>query len=500
MKNLKTVVVAIALALPAGAGAMEFQTPGAVGIGGAGVARNTDAYATYWNPAGLAFYEKPFSSRLNAGVGISINSSLADDVDKLGKMNINDLKNLSFSNASLNTSANLSASAQAVEFVGIVNDLDRNKGTLVATPGGMLAFQYRNFGVGAIATSELGAFPVTDITNVRLGDPSIATLSNFATGIGATPGTSPGTLLSATQRQQVQTAFFNNNNNGISAAQATAIVNKLEVQLQNGNKSGQTAQQLADAMIRVANSFSNSNGSIENNNSTIEIRGILLTEIPIAYGHKFDLGSFGKIGLGAAFKVIQGTVFSSSQKIVKINGSSDILKKLNDQTTDSINVGVDLGAQWRYEELKFMGPINVGFVVKNVNSPEFDAFQAIGAATSKVKVEPQARLGVALDPFSWLSLAADMDVTKNKTVLNGVESQNIGGGLEVHASWIAARAGAYKNIAESSNKPVLTAGLSLGPKWLRLDIDAAVSTEKARYENTSYPREAKVELGMSTAF
>lgn len=277
-------------------------------------------------------------------------------------------------------------------------------------------------------------------------------------------------------------------------------MNKLEVQLQAGNKSGQTSQQLADAMIHVAESFSNSNGSIENNNSTIELRGIVLTEIPIAYGHKFDLGSFGKIGLGVAFKVIQGTVFSSSQKIVKINGSSDIFKKLNDQKAESINFGVDLGAMWRYEELKFIGPINVGFVVKNVNSPEFDAFQAVGATTTKVKVEPQARLGVALDPFSWLSLVADMDVTKNKTVLDGVDSKNIGGGLEVHASWIALRVGAYKNIAETSNKPVLTVGLSLGPHWLRLDIDAAASTEKARYENKSYPREAKVEVGLSTTF
>ena len=77
-----------------------------------------------------------------------------------------------------------------------------------------------------------------------------------------------------------------------------------------------------------------------------------------------------------------------------------------------------------------MGPISVGFVAKNLNSPEFDAYQIAGRSTPKVKVEPQMRAGLALAPFSWLNLAADMDVSKNKTILAGVESQNIGGGVE----------------------------------------------------------------------
>jgi len=509
MNCFKVAAVILALAIPAGAGAMEFQTPGAVGIGGAGVARATDARASYWNPAGLAFHEKSFSSRLNAGVGININSSLAENVDKIGKMDVNNLQNLSFTNPGT-TADNLSATAQAVEYIGIVNDLDHNKGTLVATPGGMLAFQFSNIGVAAIVSTELVSFPAdvsplgvvtpgTDTTNVRPGDPAVASMSNFAIGIGATGATSPGTLFNTTQRTAIETAFINN---GATAGEATAIVNTLEGQLQSstGNKSGQTPQQLADALIHMADSFT-SGQSIENNNTNVVLTGIALAEIPIAYGHQFDLGSFGKMGLGAAFKIMRGTVFFSSKQLVSLNDSSDIFKDVRDNKTDSTNFGVDLGAQWRYEDLKFTGPINVGLVVKNINSPEFDSFPASGSfLPDKIKVEPQARVGVALDPLSWLTLAADMDVTKNKTVLPGLDSQNIGGGLEAHFSWIAVRAGVYKNIAESSNKPVITAGLSLGPQWLRLDIDAAASTEKATYDNSSYPREAKVEFGLSTMF
>jgi hypothetical protein len=66
--------------------------------------------------------------------------------------------------------------------------------------------------------------------------------------------------------------------------------------------------------------------------------------------------------------------------------------------------------------------------------------------------------------------------------------------------WLALRAGAYKNIGETGTKPVITAGLSLGPKWMRLDVNGAFATEKGTYDNKSYPDEAKVEFALSTAF
>lgn len=499
MKCMKVAAVVLALAIPAGVGAMEFQTPGTLGIGGAGVARTTDASAVYWNPGGLAFHEKSFSSRLNAGAGITINSSLASNVDKLGKMNVNDLKNLSFTITSTTQDA-LNASAQAVEYIGIINDLDHNKGTVTATPGAMLAFQYSNLGVAAIVSSEIVSYPKTDTTNVRPGSPSITSMPLFAAGIGAISGsTTSGTLFNTTQRTQIEAAFYRGGANGVTQAEAKAIVDKLEGQLQSstGNKSGQTSQQLADAMIHMADSFTTGQ-SIESNTSAVLLSGFALAEIPVAYGHKFDLGGFGKLGLGAAVKVMQGTSFYTRKELITVNGSGDILKDVKQSQTDSTNVGVDLGAQWRYEDVPIAGPLSVGFVAKNINSPQFDITQAAGG--HKLKVEPQMRVGVAIDPLSWLTLAADMDVTKNKTILPGVDSQNIGGGLEAHFSWMALRAGVYKNIADSANKPVITAGLSLGPQWLRLDIDAAASTEKAEYDNQSYPREVKVEFGLSTMF
>ena len=53
MKKMMTAVALLGLSLPVMAQALEFQTPGALGMGRAGVARTTDAYATFINPAGL---------------------------------------------------------------------------------------------------------------------------------------------------------------------------------------------------------------------------------------------------------------------------------------------------------------------------------------------------------------------------------------------------------------------------------------------------------------
>jgi hypothetical protein len=251
----------------------------------------------------------------------------------------------------------------------------------------------------------------------------------------------------------------------------------------------------------MATTLNSSAKTIDQNETTVLLSGISIAEIPIAYGHKFDLGSFGKIGVGASFKVMQARVYGEEIAVNTLKNSNDMTKRVKDSKADSTNIGLDLGALWRYEDLKTIGPINVGIVAKNLNSPEFDGPKdSTGKAISKVKVEPQMRFGIGLEPFSWLSIAADLDLTKNKTVLAGRESQNIGGGLEAHMSWAALRLGIYQNIAESSDKPIITAGLSLGPNWLRLDIDAAMATETGRYDNKTYPREAKVEFGLSTMF
>ena len=519
MKKMMTAVALLGLSLPVMAQALEFQTPGALGMGRAGVARTTDAYATFINPAGLAFYDKPFSMRLGAGAGVAISSSLAENLDKVGKLDLSN-SNMNYTTATDATNA----TTKAVQFAGIVDDLAQRKGDLAVNVDLALAFQYRNYGLGIFGMTELGAgIGHVDKDNLRMGNATsgvtaadnvntlainmfgYTNVSQITLGNTARPTT---TIFSAEQYQSIWKAFQNAGGGvaNVTDTTAQALASKLEAQLAstgaNGNTTNLTPDQLVSAIKLTADLISPTKGSIDSNTTTVKLMGLALVEVPIGYGHKFDLGRFGKLGIGGAAKVMQGSVYYQEQEINKLKDSKDATTKAKDQHAESTQFGIDLGALWRYEDFKAIGPINVGLALKNLNSPKFDGPRdpKTQAQADKVTIEPQGRLGLALEPFSWLSLAADFDVTKNKTVIEGRDSQNIGGGLEAHVSWAALRLGAFKNMAETDGKPVLTGGLSLGPQWLRLDIDAAVATATGTYDNKSYPREAKVEFGLSTMF
>ncbi|MBW4056137.1 MAG: hypothetical protein HIU83_12210 [Proteobacteria bacterium] len=120
-----------------------------------------------------------------------------------------------------------------------------------------------------------------------------------------------------------------------------------------------------------------------------------------------------------------------------------------------------------------------------------------------VKLKPQVRFGVAVDPYSWLTLASDLDLTNNDTVAPGtvvgssVRSRNFGAGVEVHPySWLRIRGGAYKNLAASDVGMVLTGGFSL----FVLDVDGAFATDTFKIGGSDIPQEAKVQVAMSFTF
>ena len=471
--------------------AAEFQPMGTLGIGGAGVARSYDAYAPYWNPAGLAFNTTKFSSRLNAGAGIRINSTMAENVDRLGKLDVNNLGDLNV-NVGGDTNQNRSLVATATEFVGILNDLKQTNGTLNVTADAVLGFQYDHFAMGGFSTMELASFPSADNTAVAFG--GATTVAELATAIGAKPTTQPGTFFSQGQRDQIATAFGGNAN----------IANALDAQFTTkAPVTGQTSEQMKDALVRIGQAMTTGAGSpeksLENNPSTLEYRGLILVEAPLSYGHPIDLGRFGTLGVGGTVKVMWGRAFIGESKIVQLKDSGDIVKNITDHYKDSTTFGIDLGALWRYNDW-----LNVGIVAKNLNSPEFDApVVAVKDVnpTGPIKVRPMVRTGVSLDPLSWLTVAADLDLTENDTILIGQKSRNFGGGIELHPlTWFKLRGGAYKNLASGDIGPVPTFGLTIGTKWVNLDIDGAVALDTGRFKDKEYPKEARLQFNFNVLF
>ena len=519
----KTIIAATALlaAIAGSALGAEFQPMGALGIGGAGVARTTNAMAGYWNPAGLAFNESDFSMPISVAVGLRVSKGLADNVDKISKFTEGGDSSAFHTITHINGgTVDPAALSDVVSLLAILKDIDTKKGTVSLEGGAVVAMQIKHFAFGAFGSLEGFARSDIDTTNVLPGNKNdisgVSTTLNagdLATLAGANVPDSHDFFTGA-QRDSLTTTLATA---GITGTSATNVINALDTQLAHptGSTPTITPSQATDAITTITTALA-SGGSINDNRSAVILKSLAYLEFPISYGHPIDFGSYGKLGIGASIKPIIGRVYSSELTLVK-NGASSDSGKITDNLTknfkESTAVTLDLGLFYKYSDW-----LNVGLVAKNLTAPKFDApnvkdqngnlvtTDAKGNpinTADKVTLKPQVRAGVSIEALSWLTVAADLDLTNNETVLSSLDykSRNFGGGIELHPlTWFKLRGGMYKNLSNSDVGPVATAGLTFGTKWVNLDLDGAYGLEKAQYKEKSYPKEARVQTSLNIQF
>ncbi|MGE0469405.1 MAG: hypothetical protein Nkreftii_000742 [Candidatus Nitrospira kreftii] len=187
------------------------------------------------------------------------------------------------------------------------------------------------------------------------------------------------------------------------------------------------------------------------------LRGLEARQLAFSYAYAFSDKTFA---IGITAKVIQGASY---------NGSTDLQSGSGVSTTDhfgkptiSTTYGIDIGAIYRPSSL-----IRFGIVAKDINTPTFDA-----AGGGELKLDPQVRGGIAINPYSSLTLTADVDVTSNKTFVPGVKSQLLSLGLEqtILSEFLSFRVGTFKNMQDASSPFIPTAGLGL--RWFMFRADA----------------------------
>ena len=187
------------------------------------------------------------------------------------------------------------------------------------------------------------------------------------------------------------------------------------------------------------------------------LRGLEARQLAFSYAYAFSDKTFA---IGITAKVIQGAAY---------NGSTDLKSGSGISTTDhfgkptiSTAYGIDVGAIYRPSSL-----IRFAIVAKDINRPTFD-----GADGGELKLDPQVRGGVAINPYSSLTLTADVDVTSNKTFVPGVKSQLLSFGLEqtILSEFLSLRIGTFKNMQDASTPFTPTAGLGL--RWFNFRADA----------------------------
>ncbi|NOU09275.1 MAG: conjugal transfer protein TraF [Nitrospira sp.] len=187
------------------------------------------------------------------------------------------------------------------------------------------------------------------------------------------------------------------------------------------------------------------------------LRGLEARQLAFSYAYAFSDKTFS---IGITAKVIQGAAYNGSTDLTGGSGVSttDHFGKPNISTT----YGIDLGAIYRPSSW-----VRFAVVAKDINKPTFDA-----AGGSKLTLEPQVRFGVAINPYSSLTLSADVDATSNKTFVPGVKSQLLSLGLEqtILSEFLSFRIGTFKNMQDASTPFVPTAGL--GIRWFNFRADA----------------------------
>ena len=187
------------------------------------------------------------------------------------------------------------------------------------------------------------------------------------------------------------------------------------------------------------------------------LRGLEARQLAFSYAYAFSDKTFA---IGITAKVIQGAAYNGSTTLQEGSGVSttDHFGKPNISTT----YGIDIGAIYRPSSW-----IRVGVVAKDINTPTFDA-----AGGGTLKLEPQVRVGLAVNPYSTLTLTADVDATSNKTFVPNVKSQLLSFGLEqtILSEFLSFRIGTFKNMQDASAPFVPTAGL--GIRWFNFRADA----------------------------
>ncbi len=176
-----------------------------------------------------------------------------------------------------------------------------------------------------------------------------------------------------------------------------------------------------------------------------------------SYAYAFADKTFS---IGVTGKIIQGVAYSGN---AAIQGGNEINVSDNfGKGTISTAFGIDVGAIYRPSSwLRF------GLVAKDINQPTFD-----DVGGGELKLGPQVRGGVAVNPYSSLTLTADVDATSNKTFVPGVKSQVLSLGAEqtIFSEFLSFRLGAFKNMKDAGTPFTPTAGLGLRLFAFRADV------------------------------
>ncbi len=510
----------LALAMTAQAQSWQFVGSRAMGMGGAGVATAYGPDAQYWNPAGLAQEDDLNETGLliNVGADMQATKNTLEGVRNLTEM-ADQYKNLE--NA---ISGGQKANAENINtiFKGL-NDISKlinaNSGVLVNANGG-LGLKIKNFSVSARAIGTGAITPVVDTKNIQFNTGTGLTLST----VTAAPSTAANTDAANTLKNAIEKYGILEALNRLlgdlgydSTQMANAIINAMDENGASPDVVSQTVNTVVENLggaSEILNQYAQATGSYKDNETLAMADVATFGEMSLGYGQKIIPG----LKLGANVKVLTGYTAQSGVMILKDNEDiGDILDKAYDNKKSNTNLGIDLGALVNFSELLdkeiFLNP-QVGLTAKNINGPKFnrpDVPAGMDPAIvahwnhDKYQLKPQVRAGVAVNPIKNMTVAVDLDLTENDTLVKGLDSRQLGLGMEINVFnrpkfHIPLRVGYNTNLASSDVSDFITAGIGLNMLHFYLELAGAISTDTTKVEGNTIPNSAAVSLSLGFLF
>ncbi len=521
--KMKKIIFSLALLFPLNIFADQWKILGVrpMGMGGAFVAMAQGPIAQYWNPAGLAQKSTGNVSGLEipASVGIEMTGGIMANASEIGDMagTFSSIKTAQTNGTALNAEQ----VAAFTKTLSLLSDMNQSgKGALVETAAGV-NFKFSKVAISVNNYTTIGLNPYIDTVNIGLGTGTGLLGINLSSGPTNGKIDPPDSTSQQSAANTIATALdtvlvFGDleelicgsagclASDGLDSNQklANLIVNEAAASGLSDQQIMEAANQISKYASQAAPLIKNaaSGNAYTNNQSNLSLDGGSFTEVSFGYGKYFNF--LPGLAIGANIKAVQGQIAATTFKFMDDSNTNNAFDNFLDDSKKTWEPAADIGILWNIKEKYPKAPMNprVGLVVRNINSPKFD-----GPYGLNYKLERQARLGLAFSPANFWHFAADIDITKNKTSVDGFDSRILALGTEINlinrkAFNIPLRAGISKNLAESYSKTAYSLGTGLNLLYLHFDVSAQISSEKTEIDGTKYPNKVNIAAGLGLLF
>lgn len=209
--------------------------------------------------------------------------------------------------------------------------------------------------------------------------------------------------------------------------------------------------------------------------SQVLVAGVTVGELGVSFSRDFLL--FGQdLSIGITPKLQTITSYYAIPTVQQLDDENyDLADDLEDSKQEDNDLNLDIGIATHLTD-----SLSLGLTLKNLIANRYTT--SVSPTTGRAAtfdLDTQARLGIAWDAAAGLTLAADLDLTRNSPFFLGEDTQFLGAGVEWDiASTLRLRGGLRTNLADSDDQ-ALTAGIGFNIIAVYFDLGAQFGENNA---------------------